>query len=308
MDVGVSDAQRDLISSLQDTSMLCGLRTRALGLQRTHRGASAQVTQANSATQDAATVKINRLAGADSYHKQIIALQGEMRKIYEAHTLPWDGAGGWRLLPNASFITLMKLTVPLQKKIQGVLEEYRLKADDIIAQARASLGDLAGEVQLPTVEELCSAYEAKLEYSSISDTKALKNLPPAISEKLAQHMTNRAQRAYDEAMTSLTERMVEPLQHLIQRLNAYDEREGREKVEGEKDLKGVFRDTTVTNITDLAAVLPSLNVLSNPEVDASVKGVVDLAGAITADKLRASKALRDEARAKAAAILAGMGY
>jgi hypothetical protein len=308
MDIGTTEAARDLISSLQDTSMLCGLRTRALGLLRSHRGAGAQVTAQHNATADAATVKINRLAGADKYHKQIIALQGEMRKIYEAHTLPWDGAGGWRLLPNASFIPLMKLTQPVRQKVQAVLEEYRLHAPEIIEQAKLSLGDLADEVQLPTVEELSNAYETKLEYSSISDTKALKNLPPAISEKLAQHMTNRAQAAYQEAMTNLTERMVQPLQHLIQRLDAFDERETREKPETGKDLKGVFRDTTVTNITELAAVLPSLNILGDANTQASVDGVVALANAITPDTLRASKTLRDEARAKAAAILAGMGY
>jgi hypothetical protein len=70
----------------------------------------------------------------------------------------------------------------------------------------------------------------------------------------------------------------------------------------------VFRDTTVTNITELAAVLPSLNILGDAGTQASVDGVVALANAITPDTLRASKTLRDEARAKAAAILAQMGY
>jgi len=306
MDIDTT-TKADLISALQNTALLCGLRTRALGLQRTHKSASAEVTTQHKATINAVTVRVNRLADADTYHRKLVGLQNNMRKLFETHTLPWDGAGGWRLLPNASFLKLAGLVNPLQKEIALCIEEYREKAPEIIAKARANLGDLALEIALPTVEELSTAYEARLEFGSIPDTKALKNLPPAITGKLAQHMQTRAQTAYDAALDDINNRMVKPLQHLIERLDAFEEREGREKMEGVRDLQGVFRDTTVSNITELADVLPTLNVLGDHNTTEAVNAVVELAGSITAESLRASRERRDAARAKAASILAGMG-
>jgi hypothetical protein len=303
-----TDTKTDLIAALQDTAMLCGLRTRALGLSRTHKTASTQVTAQHGATTNAATVRVNRLADADAYHRKLVGLQNNMRKIYEAHTLPWDGAGGWRLLPNTSFLKLAGIMAPLQREIALCIEEYRAKAPEIIEAAKRNLGDLALEIALPTVEELSNAYEVKLEFGSIPDTKALKNLPPAITGKLAQHMQNRAQTAYETALGEIQERMVKPLQHLVERLDAFDERESREKTEGQRDLQGVFRDTTVTNITDLAQLLPSLNVLNDEGTTRHVNEVVELASDLNPESLRGSRERRDAARAKAASILAGMGY
>lgn len=302
------EVKQDLISALQDTAMLCGLRTRALGLQRTHKTASVQVTADNNAATNAASVRVNRLAGADSYHRQIVSLQTTMRRLYEANTLPWDGAGGWRLLPNTSFLRVAGLMQPIQKQIKTCLEEYAAKATDIIEQARVNLGSLADEIALPTVEELVDAYETKLEFGTISDTKALKNLPASLADKLATHMQNRAQVAYTDAMEDIKKRMVKPLRHLIERLYAYDDRESRDKVEGERDLQGVFRDTTVMNITELAVSLPTLTALADEESKKYVYNFVELSNSISAESLRASRAARDNARAKAASLLSDMGF
>lgn len=303
-----ASAKHSLTEMLQSTAMVCTFKTRALGLLRTHKTASAGVTTQHHATSDAATVRVNRLANADEYHRSIVRLQGNMRKIYETHTLPWDGPGGGRLLPNTSFMKLAQLVNPIQKEITAAIEAYRAKAPEIIEKARVSLGDLAGEIELPTVEELCSAYEAKLEFSSLPDAGALRNLPPAVTQKLAQHMEARAQVAYAAAVEDLQGRMVEPLQHLITRLDAYEVRESREKVEGKRDLEGVFRDTMVTNINELASTLPSLNLLGDKQTAETINEVVELSNSITAESLRASRERRDAARAKAASILAGMGY
>jgi hypothetical protein len=301
-------AEVDLIDALQSTAMLCALRTRSLGLTRTHKAASTEVAKNHKASANAASVKVNRLADADTYHRKIVQLQGEVRRAYETYTLPWDQNGGWRLLPNQNFELLARATAPLRAEIKKTLEEYSAHAPEIINKARENLGDLANDIELPTVEELCSAYEARLEFQSIPDTKALKNLPPAIVGHLEKHMTNRAAVAYETAMEDLQERMVKPLQHLIQRLDAFDERENRGPSTTGRDLQGVFRDTTVTNITDLAKTLPTLNILASQETQAHISQVVGLASEITPESLRASKEKRDSARAKAAAILAGMGF
>lgn len=298
----------DLISALQDTAMLCGLRTRALGLARTAKNSSLEVSKAAGATSQAATVRVNRLADADGYHRKIIGLQNHMRKVYEANTLPWDQMGGWRLLPNEGFMRMSKLVQPIKLEIEKLLQEYKEKAPDIIAHARKSLGKLADEIEPPTLEELMSSYETRLEFNTLSDVKALKNLPPALAQRLSQHMEQRASTAYTEAMTELQDRMVMPLQHLIGRLDAFDEREARPDAEaGKRDLIGVFRDTTVTNIHDLAATLPLLNLLGDEKLKDNVSSVVTLAASITPESLRASRDKRDAARVEARAILERMG-
>ena len=94
--------------------------------------------------------------------------------------------------------------------------------------------------------------------------------------------------AYQQAQQDALNRVARPLQTLIERMSAYDKRE-EDKAKGlSVTREGYFRDSIITNITEIAAVFGSFNLTGDP----AMKRIEDALSAfegIEADDLRSSR-------------------
>src|SRR5688572_30292932 len=105
-----------VLDALKETTILARVTTRALGLERTDNTASQKVIEEANAVHKAAKVKVNRLAGVDALHKEIVSCQQEAASMLRRHSQPFGEEESWRMLPNALFEKFVKEFSPLKSR------------------------------------------------------------------------------------------------------------------------------------------------------------------------------------------------
>jgi len=71
----------------------------------------------------------------------------------------------------------------------------------------------------------------------------------------------------------------------------------------ERTREGTFRDTVLTNVQEVAALLPAFNLTADPAYQAIADRVSALARSTTVEELRAQRSARDKARQRASDLL-----
>lgn len=289
----------DLYDALSETAMLATLKASAFGTSRRDKVAGHEVSAANDAVPEAAKVNVNILAGADTLHKEITALQREARTAFNHLTTVWD-EDSWRLLPNAHFARLVGDMRPVNDRIGELKARLEEEAPTIIARAEANLGKLAGRVSMPTPAEMVAAYSIKLDFVPVPNAKHLPtNLPEGTLMALRHKVQRETERKVQEAMRAPLVGLAEQLAYFVERMDAANERDAA----GEGGRKGSFRGTLVTNLNDLMGVLGAFNLTNDPAFQDVIDRMQAMLDGVTVDVLRASKHAREKAKADAEGVL-----
>ena len=291
----MSQHMSELITALQSTTMLAALRTPAFGTRRRDKLAGEEVSSQAGAVASAAMVSVNLLAGADEIHQAIMKVQRQARVAFNHITSTWDDEG-WRLLPSALFDRCMVDVVkPYKPQMEELKERLKDEAPAIIKRAQEGLGDFAARHILPTAEEMAAAYDLKVEFQPIPDGSRFQGLPDKTIEMLARHVENRARAKAEGAMHEPLERMTSALEHMLMRLQAYEEREAARN-RGEKVGKqGTFKDTLVTNVQELAGIIAHFNLTGSPGFEEIALKAQALSQGIDPASLRESRNTRNKA-------------
>lgn len=280
-----------VLEALKATTTLACVTSRALGLTRIDRNASEKVNVDNGAISKAASVNVNRLAGADMYHKEIVSIQHKASTLLKQMSQPFGEEDKWRLLPNAQFEKFVQAIAPIKQEYDRALSRLAEHAPDIIEKARANVGNF--DIKVPSVDEMLSAYELRMDFRPIPDGANFRGLDENTVNKLRARHDAQLEQAVHIAERDTLERFVEPLQRFVERMQAYDEREAKIAAgESEKDVKGgIFRDSVVTNIKDLHDVVDGFNITGNPKLTQLKEGLAELVN-IKPKTLRESVSVR----------------
>lgn len=290
-----------VLDALKETTVLACVRTRALGLERTDRTASAKVVEEAGAVAKAAKVKVNRLAGADHIHKEIVSLQQEAAALLRRYSQPFGEEDVWRLLPNVRFEPFINGMSPIKIAHDDWVGKI---TQDILDKAANNVGTL--DVRLPTLEEMKSAYELKTDFRPIPESANFRGLNENTINKLKEMHDARLAAAVESAERNTMERLVDPVERFIERMKAYEER--LKKMEADPDYKdkhGIFRDTVITNIQELGENLGAFNISGDPRLTQLGNMINELAG-IKPKQLRESELVRTEATERAREIAANL--
>jgi hypothetical protein len=286
-------------NALREVAMIAEVKTSALGLTRTDKRASARTTEAHHAHSNAARVSVNRMAGADELHRDITSLQEQTRVNLHGYSTAW-GSTSRRLLPNANFEPWIREHARIQGEFEAKLVLLRAEAPALVAKATAALGEF--DVKPPTVEEIVEAYSIRYALEPIPDGAQFGGLPGAAEEFLRRQFENNIQTAYQEAQLDAMSRLSKPLEALVERIGAYDEREDRISKGEDPGKGGIFRDTLVSNVQDIAAVFDSFNMLSDPTMT-KLSQRLQLFLTVSPDDLRKNNDLRASARTQAQTLI-----
>ncbi len=291
----------DLVSALQATSMLAAIRIKRLGLGRADREASKEAAERHGARADATRLTVNRLAGADHYHQQLAKLQNTAREAFNAVTLAWGDGDGWRLLPNANFNRVLRDMQPITEQMRQVKAEMAANVDSIIAAAAQGVGRL--NVKPPTADEILSGYSMEFVFQPLPDGSRFKGLPEATVQALTAHIISKTRASWESAQSEAMGRVAEALDHLVERLTAYQDRMERQARGEEVGRQGVFNDTLITNVAELAQLLPAFNAVNDPRLAALSERLASLCNGVDGDTLRKDQKARDQAMQQARDML-----
>ena len=269
---------------IQNSAMLVDLNISVWTGRKMDKRVSEQVDASNNTKTRAGNYHKKLLAGTealDSLHKVVNAV----RQWHYENTLPWAD-NGTRLLPMANFFDYKAMLGEYQRQFNEAAEDFYSQYDDLVTAAAFTLGDLFNADDYPSVESIRGKNSFKYVFSPVPDVGDFRvDIPNEYREELQKISDERTAAAMKDAW----DRLHECLTHMSNKL-----------VGGEKQ---VFRDTLVTNATDLCSVLTRLNVTNDPKLEHARRELEKALIGVDAKELRKNEAVRIDVKARVDEIL-----
>lgn len=278
-------------TTLSSKAMLVKLTVRRANLTR--RDITAELLIQNQ--MDDTSLVVNRKLFRDKGNpiNRIMQTASEVYTYHKAHTLAYIDKGP-RLLPNSQY---MDYTSEMRQRIQTVdrmLDTYMPKYDDYVQldiKARALGNTGSAKVDdYPSADEFRSKMGFDLRFTPLPDAK---HFLFDISDDDMAEFTASMEQVSQGARAEVIKGMLEPLQHLIEKLNKPIGTEG-----------AIFRDTAVENVIEGLRRAKALNVNADQDVDDMADNLLHAIDAynFNKDALRESPIVREQAAIKLDAI------
>lgn len=287
--------------SLSDRAMLVRLSISQWSTRATDQIATDEVTTAKRASPDAAQVR-KRLLSKEAI-APITAAVSEARTYHAAHTLPWLD-DGQRILTTANYVRYSDKMATLHDEFHTAVRWFKSRYEDAIAAARHELGELFCADDYPPVDAIAERFSFTVKHQPLPDAGDFRaNIDETEVAKIRSTIERDTNNAIAAAMRSVWQRIHTAVSHMVDRLDSYDV----DPVTGKKT--SPFRDTLVTNIRELAEILPSLNLTQDPALDRMREQLIRHLCPHAPDALRESDATRHQVAQAARDILTQMeGY
>lgn len=230
----------------------------------------------------------------------IATVENEIRREYWFRTLPWSDDSG-RILHQTGFQDFTKkmneLTQQFHAEVKKILPDEKTYLE-LKAAAKVAFGALYDETLYPPYASALSKFGVEIKVNPITTGADFRvDVGDKELERLRAEIDRDRQQTIDEAMKEPFKRLQEVLAHMAKRLNAYavDPESGK--------VQNTFRDSLVTNITEILDVLPSLNLTGDPALTQFGNQIRKELTEYTGMALRDDAKLRKAVAVKAEAIL-----
>jgi hypothetical protein len=286
------------VTSLSEKAMLVKLTTRRANLSKRDEYAEAFIQQQ---MDDTSLIVISRLfRDKNNPINQLISSINEGYNYHKTHTLPYIDKGP-RILPNAMY---EEYTTELRQRISNT-ESLKLKLmpqydvfvqQDIKARSSRCINGISPKVSIndyPTAHEFESRMGFDIRFFPLPDRKHfLFDLSDADVSNFTQAMQDVERAAHNDAVS----RMLEPLKHLVEKLNKPIGTDG-----------SIFRDTAIENVVEGCELAKKLLIDASPEVIGSIDELVTEMTKYHGSWLRESPVVREQAAKKLDDIARQMG-
>lgn len=284
-------------SVLSSRAMLAKFTVKAWSAKKTDRAITADTN-----------ARLHVTASAGRYNKNLVkegaldvfaTVASEAYAYHKCITSPWLDTGP-RLLAVAGYPDYTAKMRDFRERAEDAARDIQARYPSIIADARTLLNGAFDLGDYPAQSEMAGLFGLEVRLLPVPDARDWR---VDMSEDSAAILRADVEQATREAMQGTMrdawERIAESVGHMAERLRAYKPATAK----GEKNA-GIFRDTLVTNVRDLVAVLPLLNISG----DATLAGITarmerELCDH-DADELRESARARTATAEAAEAILA----
>jgi hypothetical protein len=283
------------IPDLSKTAMLVYVSISCWSARKLDKKQTLKTTTDAGATSDGARVNKHLLASADSLLREVQRKANEIRNYVDVNTLPWDDAGN-RLVSNDRALVVVgeisQLNEEFNKSVDDFVREYPL----LRAQALHNLGDMANDEDYPQPDVVRSKFSMKLSFNPLPT--GFGDIRVGMTEAQAQawqsHFEGNVKTQMNLAIRNAWERLRENLQRYSDRLKLKEDGSGKMEI---------FRDTMVSSLRETVALLTSLNVFNDPELERVTSKVSREIASFEPDALRNSVATSTLVKSEADALL-----
>lgn len=267
---------------------------------KTHKKASAELREAKkvrSSKRAKVTVDIFDSPELKEWNNET----GRLRSYVE-HVCPPYGMGGERFLAN-------QLIPEFTQKTDAGLIECKKWEDAFLASLHilkvryeSDGGDLS-DLPWPTLEELRSKFHVEIDVNELSDVQDVRlgGVNEEQRSRYEQEVRNTHERKIRGVIRHCSEEVETRLTSVIQKMNDFKPRDGDKKAEG------VFRDSLIGNVKEIAGLLEHWNITNDPAVDAVRRRLLTDIGSVNPSDLRSDENLRRKVKRNAEDILSRVG-
>jgi hypothetical protein len=251
---------------------------------------SRDVASQHGAHRDAGRYNKQLLRGADKLD-DLRTLAGQIRQYFYRITLPWSDEG-FRLLPSNFYFDLMARMREFEASFEQGVDSFLAVYPQYIDQVRPELNGLFREEDYPTAEKLREKFGVKLEILPIPSGGDFRVQMSAEEQaRVSREIDANVRQSLTRGTEDLWKRLREVVSHMVDRLNEPESR---------------FHASLVTNVVDLAEILPRLNVSGDADLNRFAEQIRQRLCNHSAQNLKKHDLLRVTAATDAANIVAQM--
>lgn len=282
--------------SIAERAMLSDLTIRQWTAIRQDKSAARETTNAHGASAEMGRFSKHLI---DPKHLAPITKAAAAAHVeHRTRTLPWLDSGP-RILPAAGFFVYESAMRTHESTFQDAVSAFAAHYPEHVAEGRQKLGSLWDPRHYPTPAAIRDAFAIGynvIPFPTATDFRV--DIPQDVLDRLTRAYVETERQIISAAMRDVAERINTTVGHMAARLRIY-------KV-ATTGTEGVFRDSLVTNVRDLAALLPALNITADPTLAAVTERIANELTLLSPDTLRVSTAARNRTAAAAEAILDAM--
>jgi hypothetical protein len=218
-------------------------------------------------------------------------------KFYE-NTLPW-GVKGIQILPTANYLTFMTDFRKERSEYEYLVKQFVPAYPQLVQDAQLFLGTSYKAEDYPDASVIADKFKMDMQVMPVPNDDFRVDIADEELSRIQDEVEARVKQAGQQAMQEVWQRLYDKVKHFADRLSKLD------------DPKSQFHKSTLDHVTDLCELLPRLNVLDDPNLEAMRQEVEGKLAGLSKDSVVLSPTFRqtkiDEANDIAARMAAFMG-
>lgn len=269
------------ITDVSKRAMLVSLSLSVWDSNITDKAASAEVSVQKGITESGLCRVRKTRVPRNPYTKSINELVNNLRQYHYSATLLWT-RDGTRVLPVANFqeytlrVNLAKQQ--LQLHVQALIDNY----DQLKVEAKKMLGSLYKEGDYLSPRELITRYSISTQFMPLPNTGQFLDL--GFSSEQEQALRKQLETDMRTSLVGATERVWHDL---------YEKVKSVSEQLGNPDSR--MQDRALTSLSDMAEMLPRLNLMNDPVMNAMAETLKSTLQGLTINRLKLDEGLRRDA-------------
>jgi hypothetical protein len=286
-----------ITSNLTERAMLVNLSISQWSAVKNDKSVNREIAQKHGNSEDMG--RFNKtLVPKDSLEK-LRAVYSAARAEHYRRTLPWRD-GGDRILSSAGYFEYAKVMRQFIQDTDTLVDWFCTNYPTYIAQARTKLNGLFNPADYPSVAEIRGKFGLRFDVFPLQSADDFRvELGSNEVSRIRQEIQASSDAMLNKAMADVWGRMKDVVGHMAERLKAY-------QTTADGKVLSTFRDSLVSNITDLLDVLPTLNLTNDPHVDEFAREIREYLTVYSPEALRNSETIRVDVASRADEILSKM--
>lgn len=245
-----------------------------------------EVADNHKTTEQAGRYNKNLFPSNPEVFKRVIQVAGEARSKHDALTLPWDD-NGCRVLSSKAYVDYNKAMSEIHNRFDSAVCDFIADYDYLVQTSLRILNGMGNLADYPPKSELPNRFNWSLRFLPFPDASDVRvDLPQAELDNIRANVESNTKAQLDKAILDPVKRLYDCVKRMADTLGKPD---------------AIFRNTLVSNLEDLRALLPALNVLDNQEL-VNLFAQTDCLVAHEPDTLRTNQHTRNDIAAKAEAM------
>jgi len=281
------------IPSISSSAMLVELNISVWTGRKFDKGVSQEIDTAKQTTTRAGNYS-KRLFADEPVFDAIQKFAGNSRTYHYHATMPWSDSG-LRLLTTSMFFDYQREITAMEQEFNRLVEVFLSSYDKLVLQAQMKLGTLFNQDDYPPVEMVRDKFKFSVKFAPVPEVGDWRvdvghEAETILRDSYAEYYQNNLNQAYADVW----ERTHEALTRMSEKLSG--------------DKKQIFRDTLVSNVTEMIDLLDKFNVTGDAKMRAAKHKLESVMLGITPDALREDDHLRLDVKGKVDSLIKELSW
>jgi hypothetical protein len=245
-----------MTTPLSRKAVLVSVNITAWSARKLDRKVTDEVNTLHKATKNAG--RYNKLLIAPEHLSELTSMVAKARTMHHTMTQPWADEGP-RILPNALFAKFSEEFRTLKREFAEAADRFAAAYPTFVIERMAELNELFRPSDYPSPQEIRSKFNLDLTILPFPDAADFRSeLDEDTVAEIRSQLQATTAGVIDGAMKNTVERIVETVGRMAEKLAGFQPSTGK----GEK-AEGIFRDSLVENVRELAELLPAFNLVGD---------------------------------------------